>query len=366
MSPRWIAHLDMDAFYASVELQRRPELRGLPVAIGGRHDSRVPEGRAQLLASRGVVTTATYPAREFGVRSGMALRRAFQLCPQLIVLPVDFDAYRRVSRCFKAAVAELADTIEDRGIDEIYIDLTGLGGDPVSLATEIKRRVQRATGLSCSIGLAGNKLLAKIASDLDKPDGLTVIGPGDLQGRIWPLPARAINGIGPKAAERLEQLGLRTVGELAGAPPAVLMRHFGAHYAQWLHDAAHGRDERPVETVQEAKSRSREITFPHDTRDPLTLMSVLSKLSRQVARDLAERGHVGRIVGVKVKYDNFEQVTRDRRLGVATDEYLILRDAAADCLRRVAVSRKLRLLGVRVSDLSPRSGSAPGESLSLF
>ncbi|WP_417067719.1 DNA polymerase IV [Niveibacterium terrae] len=366
MKRRRIAHLDMDAFFASVELLRRPELKGLPVAIGGRGDSLTPAGRAALIASRGVVSTSTYPARAFGVRSGMALRRAFELCPSLIVLPVDFDAYRDMSRRFKAAVREVAERIEDWGIDEIYIDLSDVPGDDLELAAEIKRRVLAATGLTCSIGIAPNKLLAKIASDMDKPDGVTLIGEEDIATRIWPLPARVINGIGPKAAARLAELGIESIGELAAAPPALLMRHFGPHYAAWLLDAAHGRDERPLTMEHEPKSRSRETTFPHDTRDGLTLYSVIAKLSRQVAADLAARGLAGRSIGIKVKYDNFTIHTRDHRLSQATGDAQKIRDTAVHCLQRVPIDRKIRLLGVKVSDLEEADPLARGENLSLF
>ena len=193
-APRRIAHLDMDAYYASVELLRRPELRGLPLVIGGGRGL----DRLADYSGRGVITTATYEARAFGLRSGMSLARAAALCPQAVLLPADFDEYRRVSRLFKAAVARVAPRIEDRGIDEIFIDMGELGGEVREAARAIKAAVREATGLSCSIGVAPNKLLAKIASELDKPDGLSVIGEGDLAARIWPLPANRINGIGPE------------------------------------------------------------------------------------------------------------------------------------------------------------------------
>ncbi|MCC7152211.1 MAG: DNA polymerase IV, partial [Rubrivivax sp.] len=224
MSPRrrWVAHLDMDAFYASVELLRYPELKGLPVVIGGRRRHQpqpLPDGSRRFATlreytGRGVITTATYAARAFGVNSAMGLMKAAALCPQAVLLPADFDEYRRYSRAFKAAVAEIAPEIEDRGIDEIYIELTDLPGaqDTLghdacggvrALAQEIRNNVRRATGLSCSIGVTPNKLLSKIASELDKPDGLTLLTTDDIALRIWPLPVRRINGIGPKAGARL-------------------------------------------------------------------------------------------------------------------------------------------------------------------
>jgi DNA polymerase-4 len=211
---RRIAHLDMDAFYASVELLRRPELRGRPLAIGGHGDPR----------SRGVVTTATYEARAFGIRSGMALRRAAELCPGCVFLPVDFDEYRRYSRRFKQAIATIAPSIEDRGIDEVYIDLDEIAAEPRTAGAAIKAAVREATGLTCSVGIAPNKLLAKIASELDKPDGLTVLGMDDLPTRIWPMPARTINGIGPRADEKLAALGIPHDRRAGRAGPSVAGR----------------------------------------------------------------------------------------------------------------------------------------------
>ena len=236
---RRIAHLDMDAFYASVELLRYPQLRGLPVVIGGKlaHDAghdRQDFHRLRQYPGRGVVTTATYEARRFGIRSGMALTKAAALAPEAVLLPADFDEYRHYSRLFKAAVADVAPQIEDRGIDEIYIDLTDVPGETVELAERIKDNVRRATGLSCSIGVTPNKLLSKIASELQKPDGLTVLSQADLPTRIWPLPAGVINGIGPKASAKLEALGIRTVGELAAADPVTLIETFGSRYGLWL------------------------------------------------------------------------------------------------------------------------------------
>lgn len=280
--PRWIAHLDMDAFYASVELLRYPDLRGRPVVVGGRRAHQpVTESdgtrRYSLLrdyAGRGVATTSTYEARALGVHSAMGLMKAAALAPDAVLLPADFDQYRHYSRLFKAAVAEVAPVIENRGIDEIYIDLTALietsnsDENPMerarTVAQNIKDRVRTATGLSCSIGITPNKLLSKIASELDKPDGLTLLTHADIPARIWPLPPKRVNGIGPKAAAKLEAMGIRTVGELGAADPLTLTDEFGANYAAWLHDAAHGRDERAVVTHSEPKSISRETTFERD------------------------------------------------------------------------------------------------------
>jgi len=399
---RLIAHLDMDAFYASVELLRYPELRGRPVVIGGgrRHapaetvdpvTGRVERTFATLrgYTGRGVITTATYEARAFGLHSALGLMKAAVLAPDTVLLPTDFDAYRKYSRMFKAAVAQIAPRIEDRGIDEIYIDLTDVqppGADgrvehtpevdppddepaPVTpesdvdawwrardVAKALKAAVRDATGLSCSIAVAPNKLLAKIASELDKPDGLTLLRPEDLATRIWPLPPRRVNGIGPKAAAKLDALGVHTIGALAQADLAWLIDRFGRTYGAWLHDAAHGRDDRDVVTESEPKSISRETTFERDLsarRDRAELSRVFTDLCTRLAADLKRKGYAGRTIGVKLRYDNFATVTRDRTIDAPTQDAQAIRRAAGECLKRVPLERRIRLLGVRMGALSP-------------
>jgi DNA polymerase-4 len=361
--PRRIAHLDMDAFYASVELLRYPELHGQPVVIGGRRDQQpepLADGsrrffRLRDYVGRGVITTSTYEARALGVFSGMGVMKAAKLAPDAILLPVDFDAYRHCSRLFKAAVAAVAPHIEDRGIDEIYIDLTDLPDDTLALARRIKQAVKDTTGLSCSIGISPNKLLSKICSDLDKPDGLTLLDQNDVPLRIWPLPVRKINGIGPKAGEKLAALGIFTIAELAGAEPAFLQTHFGRGYAEWLHEASNGIDERPVVTSSEPKSISRETTFErdlHPVRDRATLSGIFTALCTRVAGDLQRKGYLGRTIGIKLRFADFHIVTRDLTLPGATADPAVIRRAAGECLRRVPLEQKLRLLGVRVSALT--------------
>ena len=378
---RWIAHLDMDAFYASVELLRYPELQGRPVVIGGgRRHQPVPLGdgshRFATLAGytgRGVITTATYAARDLGVHSAMGLMKAALRAPQAVLLPVDFEQYRLYSRRFKAAVAELAPVIEDRGIDEIYIDLSEQPGaqdcvahDPYggvrALALDIKNNVKRATGLSCSIGVTPNKLLSKMASELDKPDGLTLLTMDDLAERIWPLPVRRINGIGPKAGAKLAALGIATVGELAQQPREALVSRFGKSYGAWLFEASHGLDERPVVTFSEPVSMSRETTFERDLharRDKAELGAVFTQLAQQVAADLQKKGYVGRTIGIKLRFEDFKTVTRDMTVATATADPATVRLAAGQCLKRVDLSRRIRLLGVRVGALQ----RAPGAGL---
>ncbi len=366
----------MDAFYASVELLRYPDLKGQPVVIGGgrRHQPELlPDGtrRYAILrhyAGRGVITTATYAARAFGVHSGMGLMKAAALAPDAVLLPIDFDEYRRYSRLFKAAVAEVVGTdppvIEDRGIDEIYIDLSTQPGVEVdrgvAVARAIKAQVLERTGLSCSIGVTPNKLLSKLASELDKPDGLTLLDHDDIPARIWPLPARRINGIGPKSAAKLEALGIRNIGELAAADPAWLVAQFGAHYGRWLHEAAHGRDDRAVVTHSEPVSISRETTFDRDLHpraDRAVLSGIFTRLCEQLADDLQRKGYVGRTIGLKLRYEDFRTVTRDLTLPQATADAAEIRRAAGLCLKRTPLDRRLRLLGVRVGKLE-RPGDA--------
>ncbi len=364
---RLIAHLDMDAFYASVELLRYPELRGLPVVIGGgrRHEPVLrPDGTREFFrlrdyTGRGVITTSTYEARALGVFSAMGTMKAAALAPDAILLPVDFDEYRRHSRLFKAAVRTIAPVVEDRGVDEIYIDLSAVPGAQEdagrSVAQRLKDAVREATGgLSCSIGVTPNKLLAKLASELDKPDGLTLLTHADIPARIWPLPARKLNGIGPKANEKLAALGLHTLGDIAAADPALLVGHFGRSWGAWLHEATHGRDERPVVTASEPKSISRETTFERDLhakRDRSELSGIFTELCVELAGDLARKGYASKTIGIKLRFDDFKSVTRDLTLPAHTLDARTIRRAAGECLKRVDLSRRLRLLGVRAGAL---------------
>jgi DNA polymerase-4 len=351
-APSWeatrrVAHLDMDAFYASVELLWRPELKGRPVAIGGRGDP----------TRRGVVTTATYEARAFGVHSGMALSRAARLCPDLIFLPVDFERYRDMSRRFKQALRQRIERIEDRGIDEVYLDLTDQTERSLDLARQLQQAVLEATGLDCSIGIGPNKLIAKIASDLNKPRGITIIGPEDVPARLWPLAARKIPGIGPRADQTLQSLGIHTIGELASTPLDTLMPSFTPRYSRWLLRVAQGDDDRPLELDPEPRSRSRETTFErdlHPRHDWESLARTLLRLCEQVSADLARRGYGGRTVGIKLRTADFRTLTRDRTLPEPVQRTGDIALLAFECLRRAAVKGPIRLLGVRVGELSPQ------------
>ena len=381
---RRIAHLDMDAFYASVELLRYPQLKGLPVVIGGarrreddllgRLNAAYPEHvwsadnlgeipldffpRISGYTGRGVITTATYAARQFGVGSAMGVMKAAKLCPEAILLPVDFEQYRHYSRRFKSIITEIAPLMENRGVDEVYIDFTQVPGGQREGGRVLARLIQKAifddTGLTCSVGVAPNKLLAKMASEFNKPNGISIVHEADLESLIWPLPCRKVNGIGPKAEAKLAQHGIHTIGELAQRERVWLMENFGKSYGAWLHDAAHGKDDRPVEMSSEPVSISRETTFERDlhaVRDRDTLSAIFTKLSAQVADDLQRKGYVGKTIGVKLRYDNFQSVTRDQTLDHYTDQASAIRHAAGQCLKRVDLTRRMRLLGVRVGSL---------------
>ena len=398
----------MDAFYASVELLRYPQLKGLPVVIGGgrrRLDDAVrdlgglphnatladiPVETFPLLkdyAGRGVITTATYPARKFGIGSAMGMMRAAKLCPQAIVLPVDFDEYRRFSRQFKQLITEIAPLMEDRGVDEVYIDFTDVPGGQREggrvLARLIQKSIFQATGLTCSIGVAPNKLIAKMASEFEKPNGISVVYEEDLETKIWPLPARKVNGIGPKADAKLESHGLRTVGDIAAQDREWLIANFGKATGAWMHEVAWGRDDRPVVTESEPVSMSRETTFErnlHAVRDRTELGAIFTHLCEKVAEDLQRKGYVGKTIGIKLRYDDFKIATRDQTIDRFIADAKAIRQTAGQCLKRVPLDRPLRLIGVRVGALvradsaeatasassapTPRSAAKPADAQS--
>ena len=378
----------MDAFYASCELLRYPQLKGLPVVIGGgrrkeddllvKLQAAYPDGewteetfaerldripvdffpRIEGYTGRGVITTATYAARQFGIGSAMGLMKAAKLCPQALLLPVDFERYRHFSRTFKSIILDIAPVMQDRGVDEVYIDFTDVPGGQREggrvLARLIQKSIFDATGLTCSIGVAPNKLIAKMASEFNKPNGISIVHEADLQTHIWPLACRKINGVGPKADEKLKGFGIHTIGDLAAREPHWLVENFGKSYGAWLHEAAWGRDDRPLETESEPVSMSRETTFERDlhaVRDRAELSAVFTRLCEQVAADLQRKGYEGKTIGIKLRYDNFQAVTRDQTLGSYTADAKQIRLIAGQSLKRVDLSRRLRLLGVRVGSL---------------
>lgn len=389
----------MDAFYASVEWLRYPQLKGLPMVIGGgrrreddligrlnrerperewttEHLAEIPLDWFPLLrdyVGRGVITTATYPARQFGIGSAMGLMKAAKLCPQAILLPVDFDEYRRYSRAFKAIIRDIAPVMEDRGVDEVYIDFSDVPGGQREggrvLARLLQKSIFDATGLTCSIGVAPNKLIAKMASEFNKPNGISIVHEGDLQTLIWPLPCRKINGIGPKADEKLQGHGIQTIGDLAARDQPWLVQHFGKAYGAWLHAAAWGRDDRPVVTESEPVSMSRETTFDRDlhaVHDRAELGAVFTQLCQQVAGDLQRKGYVGKTIGIKLRFDDFKIATRDTTVAEHTQDARRIRQVAGQCLKRVPLDRRLRLLGVRVGSLVKVGEVPQPDALPLF
>jgi DNA polymerase-4 len=343
---RRILHIDMDAFFAAIEARRRPELAGRPVVVGGRGDP----------TERGVVSTASYEARVYGIHSGMPLRTAWSLCPQAVFLPVDFRAYERVAERIREILHEVSPAVEEAGIDEAYLDLAGVEAPEAAVARDLKRRLREATGLSCSVGIAPNKLLAKMAAGLEKPDGLSLLSETDVPRRIWPLPVRRLPGVGPKTEERLAALGIATIGELAAASPEALVACFGPAHGTYLHWAARGADDTPLVVSREPRSLGREMTFQQDVADLPTLATVLGRQVRELAVQLKRTGWRGRRVTVKLRYQNFETHTHALTLAAATDRPAILFSAAKRCLDRFPLRRRVRLLGVRVSALERREG----------
>ncbi len=338
---RRILHIDMDAFFSAVEQRRHPELAGKPVVVGGEGDP----------AKRGVVSTASYEARKFGIHSAMPLRTALKLCPHATFLPVDYQEYSRVSEEVKAILREFSPIMEDVGIDEAFLDLSSVDRPSGEIAGEIKKRVREETGLSCSIGIAPNKLLAKIASDMQKPDGLTLITEDDIRSRIWPLPVRRLRGVGPKTEAYLKEMGVQTVGDLASLSLDRLIEEFGQSYGSYLHEASRGIDESPLVTHWEPKSISRETTFQRDVEDWQIVAKTVVELTKEVVRNMKEDGYLGRTVTLKIRFNDFKTCTRAKTLSQYTDSEGEIRRAAFDCLGRLELKKKVRLIGVRVGNL---------------
>jgi DNA polymerase IV len=338
---RRILHIDMDAFFSSVEQKRHPELIGRPVVIGGDGDPR----------KRGVVSTASYEARKFGIHSALPLRTAHNLCPSAVFLPVDYEEYSRVSEGIKAILREFTPIVEDVGIDEAFIDISSIDKPSEEIAREIKKRIKDETGLNCSIGIGPNKLLAKIASDLEKPDGLTIITEEDIERRIWSLPARKLWGVGPKTEAYLKEMGIKTIGELASLPPERLVDEFGQSYGNYLYEASRGIDESPLVTHWEPKSISKETTFQRDIDNWQLIAKNLVELTQAVVTSMKEEGYQARTVTVKVRFIDFKTYTRAKSLDGFTDSEMEIRRAAFNCLGRFELKKKVRLIGIRISNL---------------
>jgi DNA polymerase-4 len=350
ISMRRILHIDMDAFFSSVEQKRHPELAGKPVVVGGGGDP----------TKRGVVSTASYEARKFGIHSAMPLRTAYKLCPEAIFLPVDYEEYSRVSGKIKDILKEVTPSVEDVGIDEAFLDISSVDRPSDEIAREIKRRIKEAIDLTCSVGIAPNKLLAKIASDLEKPDGLTIITEKDIETRIWPLPARKLWGVGPKTEAYLKEMGVKTIGELAALPLERLIEEFGQSYGSYLYEASRGIDESEIVTHWEPKSISRETTFQRDIDQWQLIAKNLVELIRDVVAGMKEEGYQGRTVTVKVRFNDFKTYTRAKSLDKFMDSEPEIRRAAFDCLSRFELKKKVRLIGFRVSNLK-KTGNDHGD-----
>jgi DNA polymerase IV len=331
--------MDMDAFFAAVEEKRHPELKGKPIVIGGSGDP----------TKRGVVSTASYEARKYGIHSALPLRTAYNLCPKAVFLPVDYDEYSRVSRIIKHALKEISPIMEDVGIDEAFLDISEIDKPSEEIAQAIKKRIMEETGLTCSIGIASNKLLAKIASDMQKPDGLTIITGRDIEERIWPLPVRKLWGVGPKTEASLKNIGINTIGDLALIPIDSLVENYGESYGHYLYEASRGIDESSLVTHWEPKSVSRETTFQTDTNNWQTIAKTIAALAEEVVDDIKQKGYKGRTVTLKVRFSDFKTYTRSKTLDESTDSIDDIRRAAFDCLKRVELKMKVRLIGIRIT-----------------
>jgi DNA polymerase-4 len=338
---RTILHVDMDAFFAAIELRRHPELKGLPVVVGGRGDP----------MQRGVVSTATYEARKFGVFSGMPLRTAYHHCPEAVFLPVDYQYYVKISKEIKTILRSFSTIMEDIGLDEAFLDVSDMPEPPTQLALSIKSRIKEATGLTCSVGIGPNKLLAKIASDLEKPDGLTQLTMDDIPRRVWPLPVQTIWGIGPKSAARLAKTGVTTIGELAALSQETLIELFGHAHGDHLYRAARGIDDSPVVTHRKRKSIGHETTFQHDVTDRNVLVHALDELVSESVERLSQGHHKARTITVKIRFADFETRTRSLTLPEATDQRATIDYAVNQCLGRFTLTKPVRLVGIRLSHL---------------
>jgi len=344
----------MDAFYVSVELQRRPELVGLPVVVAGS-------------GPRAVVTTASYEARRFGVFSATPAERARRLCPDAVFIPPDFEAYRARSREVMAVLRSHVERVEVVGLDEAYLDLTGLDRYR-SAARRVKDAVRSETGLTCSVGIGPNKLVAKVASDAEKPDGFVELTDEEARVRFAEASPGLIPGIGPKTVARLEELGIATLGRLGAIPDEQLSHWFGPRLGPHLAALARFEDARAIETVRIAKSESRETTFDSDLHGLPQLEPVLERLTNELCETLAREERRGRTIGIKVRFDDFTTVTRARSLDSAVNDTTAVGTVALDLLRRLDPRRPVRLLGVRVAGLDEEAAKAAADdqlSLSL-
>lgn len=341
---RRILHCDMDCYYAAVHMRDDPTLVGRPVVVGGD-----PQGR-------GVVASASYEARKFGIRSAMPAAHALRLCPQVVFLRPDFPLYRRESDRIFAIYREYTPLVETVSLDEAYLDVTDhleRHGTATAIAREIRQRVREERRLTVSVGVGPNMLVAKIASDFRKPDGLTVVPPDRVQAFLDPLPVRRLHGVGPATEAALQDFGISTVAELRARPLEALLERFKSH-GRMLHDFARGLDERPVETQHERKSLGTETTYPRDLQDLGQMDEELGRMAEEVADGLQRRELAACTVTVKVRLDDFTTLTRSRTVQIPTQRPVRIASLARDLLRLTpAGQRRVRLLGVSSSTLVP-------------
>ncbi|MGC9359435.1 MAG: DNA polymerase IV [Anaerolineae bacterium] len=346
-SPRWIVHVDLDAFYPSVEELLNPALKGKPIIVGGDPDA------------RGVVSSASYAARAYGVRSAMPTAQALRLCPHAILLHGHYRIYAEYSRRVMAILREITPVVEQLSIDEAFMDVTGcerLWGAPREIGALVRRRVRSEVGLTVSVGVASSKLVAKIACGQAKPDGMLVVEHGDEASFLDPLPIRELWGVGPVTAERLRELGIERIGDLAGASDDYLERVLGDHGAA-LRRAARGVDASPVKRHQQRQSISQERTFAEDVGDPTVLARELLRMSEHLAASLRSAGQVAQTVRIKIRYPDFATVTRQMRLEQPTDQGQQICEAAQELLdKHWRRTRSLRLVGVGVTGLIEGAG----------
>ncbi len=342
-----VLHVDMDAFYASVELRRRPELRGQPVIVGG-------------LGNRAVVLSATYEARAFGVHSAMPMTRARRLCPQAVVVPPDHGDYAAASTGVMEVFRSVTPVVEPISLDEAFLDVSGAVrrlGSPAVIGELIRARIADEQQLTCSVGVAASKFVAKLASTRAKPDGLLVVPRDGVVAFLHPLPVGALWGVGERTEEVLLRLGLRTIGDLAHTPVATLQRALGQAAGAHLAALAWGRDERRVVAGEPDKSIGAEETFPTDVDDPAVVLRELLRLSERTAARLRSAGHAGRTVSIKVRFADFSTITRSRTLPVATDVGREIYDVARGLYTALGLGRaRIRLVGVRVEGLVDADG----------
>jgi DNA polymerase IV len=350
---RRIAHLDIDAFYASVELQRRPELRGLPVIVSG-------DG------PRAVVTTASYEARRFGVGSAMPTAQARRLCPDAVLVPPDFEAYRAASRVVMGLVRATVDVVEVVGLDEAYLDLTGLFS-PKAEMRRLVAEIRGATGLRASVGIGPNKLVAKIASDADKPAGFCVLTREQAVARFAGASPGLVPGIGPKTVERLTALGITTLAQLAATPDEILADRFGANQGPWLRRRGAFLDDAPVSEERIAVSESKERTFDVDVHEPDEMEEHLRRMSTELCAALGRQDRRARTIAIKIRLDDWTTVTRARTIPEYTAEADRVGAVAVELLRTYAPSRPVRLLGVRMASFAHEAAATAdrGDQLAL-